>query len=428
MTATSTSLLRHVRQLIAAHAFEQWTDRQLLERFAAERDETSFTLLVRRHGPMVFGVCRRLLRQTQDAEDAFQATFLILVRKAAGLSKRELLGNWLYGVALRVAARARLTATRRHAHETTDMERVAVAMREPTEATDLSVAITEEVQRLPAKYRIPVVLYYLEGRTNEEVAGELRCPIGTIKTRLSRAREMLRKRLTRRGLALSAAAFSTALLAETSAASLPPLLIDSTLKAALCFAAGDAAAGGRVSAQAVALTKGVLHTMFVTKMKTVAVLVSALVAFLGGVGGFAYHRLAADAEAKNKDKENIQGTWKFVSGKINGEDLSEEQKNKVKDAKLIITADKWIITDYGEQKKRKEASYKIDPSANPKTLDLTHVLQDGREVTDLFIYKLEGDTLTTCCCLEDRHKERPKDFNCQAGSNTVVQVAKRVKK
>jgi RNA polymerase sigma factor (sigma-70 family) len=404
---------------------EDISDAELLDRFVRQRDEAAFTALVARHGPMVFGVCRRLLRQTQDAEDAFQATFLVLVRKAANIGKRELLGHWLYGVALRVAARARLLASKRQARETAGVERVTEAAREPATGNEVSAAVAEEVQRLPGKYRVPVVLYYLEGRTNEEVAGKLRCPVGTIKTRLSRAREMLRKRLTRRGLALSTAVLFTALLAEASTAALPSVLIDSTLKAAMSFAAGNAAAGGVVSAQAVALTSGVLHTMFVNKMKTVALAVLVLAAMLGGVGVFAYHLRATETEAKNKDRENIQGTWKFDSGKIKGEDPPEEQLKKIKDAEMIITADTWTITNYGEQKKRKEATYKIDPSAKPKTLDLTHVLQDGQEVTELLIYKLEGDTLTVCGLFQKSKEERAKDFN---GEDKVIQVWNRVKK
>ena len=204
---------------------------------------------------------------------------------------------------------------------------------------DLSGAVEEEVGRLPAKYRGPVVLCYLEGRTNEEAASELRCPVGTVKTRLARAREMLRKRLTRRGAALSTAAIVTALSAEALASSLPPVLIDSTLKAAMSFAAGNLAAGGLVSAQVVTLTKGVLHTMFVTKVKTVATLVLSLALLIGGAGVFTYHILATEADAKKTDGKN-SGAWKVESLKANGEEVEGRPKAstwKFMTDKLIVT-------------------------------------------------------------------------------------------
>jgi RNA polymerase sigma factor (sigma-70 family) len=399
------------------------SDNELLERFVTYRDENAFAALVARHGPMVFGVCRRLLRHTQDAEDAFQATFLVLVRKAASIGRRDLLNNWLYGVAARVAARARLVVARRHSRETADMKRVAVATQEPADAMDLSAAIEEEVQRLPAKYRQPIVLYYLQGCTNEEVAGELRCPVGTIKTRLSRAREMLRKRLTHRGLALSTAALSTALLAEASAASLPPLLIDSTLKAARSFAAGNAVVTGLVSAQAAALTKGVLHTMFVTKLKTLGALILALAVLVGGSGGFAYHLLATEADAKKTDKDNIQGTWKVESVTMNGQD--KDGKGKLLEKSTFeITADKMLVK-FNEG--NKPSTYTLDPAAKPKMIDITPGEGDGKGETVPGIYRLEGDTLTICfpCGAQ---MERPTEFVSKEGSDTMLLVLKRVKK
>jgi RNA polymerase sigma factor (sigma-70 family) len=395
------------------------SDAALLKRFVTCHDEAAFAALVARHGPMVFGVCRRLLRHRQDAEDAFQATFLILVRKAAAISRRELLGNWLYGVAARVAARARLVATRCQARETADMERIATATREPAKAMDMSAVIDEEVQRLPAKYRGPVVLHYLQGRTSEEVAGEMRCPIGTIKTRLSRAREMLRKRLSRRGLALSTAAFSAALLAEASAASLPPALIHSTLKAA---------AGGFVSAQAAELAKGVLHTMFVTKMKILAALVLALAVIAGGAGVFAYHSLATEADVKKTDKENIkktdkeniQGAWKVVSVRINGQDPKDGEGERIKKSTFKITTDKMIVKFNDETR---EHTYKLDLAVKPKTIDIITDQGDGADG----IYKLEGDTLTICIPYVPR-MERPTEFVSKEDSDTSLIVLKRVKK
>lgn len=402
------------------------SDAELLERFVASRDEAAFAALMARHGPMVFGVCRRLLRHAQDAEDAFQAVFLILIRKAASIGKRELLGNWLYGVAFRVAARARLLAAKRRTREATDMERIAEATREPAEATDLSVAITEEVQRLPAKYRRPVVLCYLEGRSNEEAAEEMRCPVGTVKTRLSRAREMLRKRLTRRGLALSTATFSTALLAETSVASLPPVRIDSTLQAAMSFAAGDAAVGGVVSAQAAALTKGVLHTMFVTKMKIVAVLILALAVVLGGAGVFAYHVLATEADKKEKgksDKETIQGNWEVVS-LLSDKGASEREAERLKSAVWVFEKEK-ILWKWEAVDKIKAASFKLDPTKMPKTIDVTRPPRKPKRHIE-GIYKLEGDDLTICIPL-GRDKPRPTEFKVEEGGKRTLIVLKRKK-
>jgi RNA polymerase sigma-70 factor (ECF subfamily) len=406
------------------------SDAQLLERFVTERDESAFAALVSRHGPMVFGVCRRLLQNAQDAEDAFQATFLILVRKAASIGRRELLGNWLYGVAMRVAARARLLVARRQTRESGDIDRMAVATRDPEEPWELSAAITEEVRSLPAKYRIPVVLCYLEGCSNEAAAGELGCPVGTVKTRLSRAREMLRKRLTRRGLIVGTTAITTALSTEVLAVSLPPALLDSTLKAAISFAAGDVAAG-IVSAQTVALTKGVLHTMFVAKMKTLAVLGLALLLLIGGTGAFAYHLLATEADAnktkadaEKTDAEKILGVWTFDSGKADGQELQGAEGERIKNSTYEFTADKLSIK---HKDGTREAGYKLDPSAKPKTLDLIVSIPGGEE-TRPGIYKLEGDTLTYCAKMRPGADERPTEFESKEGSGIVLMVLKREKK
>ncbi|HEY7156720.1 MAG TPA: sigma-70 family RNA polymerase sigma factor [Gemmataceae bacterium] len=399
------------------------SDADLLECFVSRRDEAAFAALVRRHGPMVFGVCRRMLRHAQDAEDAFQATFLVLVRKAADIGRRELLGNWLYGVAARVAARARVAAARRQTREAADMERIAEATRSPAESPEFAEAIEEEVQRLPTKYRRAVVLCYLEGRTNEEAAGELRWPVGTVKGRLARAREMLRKRLTRRGLVLSTGAIAAALSPEALAVTLPPALIHSTLQAAASFAAGNAAAVGLVSAQAAELMKGVLHTMFVTKMKTLAALVLALAVVVGGSGGFAYHLLATEADAKKTDAENIQGSWKVVSAKANGVEDDENVKS-LKSGEFVISADK-ITIRIGD--KLEELMYTIDPTTKPKTIDIVHVQDGGGEETTQAIYKLEKDKLTICGP-HPRGKERPKEFESKEGSDTVLLILQRVKK
>src|SRR5215470_5427658 len=183
-------------------------DAQLLARFLASRDDFAFAALVRRHGPTVLGVCRRVLRHAQDAEDAFQATFLVLARKARSIARRGALGSWLYGVAYRVALKARDDAARRRRHERRAASRTE-GQAACAEAGDAAgPVLDEEVNRLPDKYRQPVVLCYFEGKTYQEAARLLGWPAGTAAVRLARARELLRNRLTVRGVALSSAALA----------------------------------------------------------------------------------------------------------------------------------------------------------------------------------------------------------------------------
>ena len=183
------------------------TDEQLIEEFLAGKDgdaEAAFEALVNRHGPMVLGVCRQILKHQQDAEDAFQATFLVLARKAATIQNRNLLGCWLYEVTYRTAIRARAQcARRRQRHETCDVEALVAAPEGDVDRDELRPVLFDEVNRLPEKYAVPLILCYLEGETNQEVARLLQWPVGTVKGRLSRGRELLRGRLSLRGLAIA---------------------------------------------------------------------------------------------------------------------------------------------------------------------------------------------------------------------------------
>jgi RNA polymerase sigma factor (sigma-70 family) len=243
------------------------SDGRLLGRFLAAGDEQAFEVLVRRHGPMVLGVCRRILHGFHDAEDAFQATFLVLVRKAATLVGQAALGNWLYGVAYRTAQKARVAAARRRAKEK-QMARPEALGETGDQWRELRSLIDQELSRLPDKYRAPVVLCDLEGQSRKEAARRLGCPEGTVSGRLARARVLLAQRLARRGLALSAPALALALASAVASAAVPVPLVGSTVKAAALIAAGPPAAAA-VSAPVAALTEGVLQTMGVSKRKVI---------------------------------------------------------------------------------------------------------------------------------------------------------------
>jgi RNA polymerase sigma factor (sigma-70 family) len=281
---SSGALIHQLERLFHQGTTVGLTEGELLERFARGHDEAAFEALIARHGPMVLGVCRQLLRDPNDVDDAFQATFLVLVRKAGTLRRCDLLGNWLYGVAYRVANRARVMAARRTArapHGQEAFDRLDADGRGPAAVrigtSDLSPEprpwLHEEVGRLPEKYRVVVRLCYLEGLTHEEAALRLGCPIGTVKGRLSRARDLLRKRLTRRGLTLSAAALASHLALADARAAVPASLVYATLEAAKVIASTAAISivtTSAVSLPVAALTEGVLQAMIMTKAKSIA--------------------------------------------------------------------------------------------------------------------------------------------------------------
>ncbi len=271
-------LIQRMRRAVG-HPTNGATDASLLERFVASRDEAAFELLLWRHGPMVLSVCRRMLRCDHDAEDAFQAAFLLLARKAGAIRRREAVAAWLYQTAYRIALRARETARKRPVAISAGAEPTAPDSETDAIWRDLRPLLDEEVGRLPEKYRLPIILCYLQGRTYAEVSQELKCPRGTVAIRLQRGRELLRGRLTRRGLALTAATTAVLTAERTVSAALPAALVHTTLKAALLFAAGKVVAGA-VSSQALTWTQGVLRTMFLSKIKILA----AVVLLMGATG------------------------------------------------------------------------------------------------------------------------------------------------
>ena len=234
---------------------------QLLERFVERRDEPAFAALVARHGPMVLGVCRRLLVDPLDVEDAFQATFLVLVRRAGSLRDRDRLAPWLFGVARRVATRTRMDLARRRARERPDVEALNLAPGVDDPTRELGRALVEEIDRLPGSLRDPILLCCVEGLTYDEAASRLRSTAPAVRGKLSRARERLRARLTRRGFAPSAGILGALLSAEAASAAVSTRLIKTTIRASTA---------GTVPAGVEALAEGVIRTMILTKTKFLA--------------------------------------------------------------------------------------------------------------------------------------------------------------
>jgi RNA polymerase sigma factor (sigma-70 family) len=261
------SLMRYIRALPALRADRSATDGQLLHRFRAHQDKAAFATLLQRHGAMVFGVCRRILHDPHDAEDAFQAVFLVFVRKAPSIGRPDRLANWLYGVAYRTALKARAAGLKRRQRECqgVDMAMLPAPLRQDT---GLREVLDLEVNRLPLKYRTPFVLCCLQGRTNEEAARLIGCPTGTVLSRLAWARERLRHRLSGRGVALTATMFTAALAESASPAAVPASLAAAAIQAAALGVAGKGA--GLISAQVTNLSGEVVRAMFVTKFKITA--------------------------------------------------------------------------------------------------------------------------------------------------------------
>jgi RNA polymerase sigma factor (sigma-70 family) len=434
-TAPLRNVLDSLRTAASLQEALSQTDGQLLERYVAGRDEVAFEALVRRHGPMVLGVCRRLLANPCDAEDAFQATFLVLVRKAASVRPRDQVGNFLYGVAYRAAQKVRAAAARRQARE-----RQVRTLPEPATVAeglwhDLRPLLDREVNRLPDKYRLPLVLCDLEGRTRAEAAGHLAWPEGTVAGRLARGRALLARRLARYGLPVTGGVL-TALLAENAAAAgVPVALVAATGKAAAAFAGGPSTA---VPARVALLTMGVLRAMARSKLRIVlagALLTAAAL----GAAGVLLHRAAArpagpgqtltaaepprDREsggAKKPDKAKdaaveelraLQGEWKVVALAENGRKATA---NDVKGMRWTFKGTRLLGFDPGQPQKE-FGEVRLDPTKEPKHIDIVSLEGNLKGKTLQGIYKREKGRLTVC--LRDPGKGRPTEFTADAGSD-----------
>jgi RNA polymerase sigma factor (sigma-70 family) len=384
------------------------TDAALLTRFATAGDGRAFAALVERHGAMVLGVCRRTAGQEQDAEDAFQATFLVLARKARTIRRTESVGPWLYGVAARVGRKARAASARRRTRETTLDESLAAGSM-ADEADDLAPILDEAVGRLPPRFLRPIVLCYFQGQSTEAAARTLGCPRGTVLSRLARARDRLRSQLIRRGVALSAAAVAAVLAAQAPAA-VPLPLAYSTIQSAT-------PAAGPVSAAVAALAKGVLTTMRIAQVLRVAAVTIALGA--AGGGGLLATQAWADRPAAKDAKATLDGTWQVTAVTKNGVDDSKEEAEA---GKLVLSGETFVM-HHGPNTMK--GTFKAEPTQSPATIDL--VVSEGGDAgeTHVGIYELDGDKLRICMTHKD--KERPTKFESADGSGVVLVSLKRVK-
>ena len=339
-TETTAAVHACLRRLLFHAAADDATDGRLLECFLARGEGAAFAALVRRHGPMVLGVCRRVLGDWHDAEDAFQATFLVLVRRAASIAPRDAVGPWLYGVAYRTALKARSAAARRRAKERNAW--IPPSDRTPVEAAeDLRPVIDAELSRLPDRYRAAVVLCDLEGKSRRDAAASLGVAEGTLSSRLARARQMLAGRLSRRGVAPAA----------LSGAAPLPALIHATVQAATRFAAGNAAAAGAAFARAAALAEGVNRAMSLAKWKLTSLVLAVAAAVGVTVGALAPQALAdkpAPDPAAKADKppvgpsvavsvQSVDADKHTLVG-VGGDKGSKEEKtyDLAKDVKVLL--------------------------------------------------------------------------------------------
>jgi RND family efflux transporter MFP subunit len=325
-------------------------DGELLERFVTSRDEAAFELLLWRHGAMVLGMCRRLLRDQNDAEDAFQATFLALARKAGAIANREAVGAWLYQVAYRVALRARADRARRARREQPLLDQPMAPAPGEAAALDLREALDEEVHCLPARHRAAFVLCCLEGMSNQEAGRQLGCPPGTVSSRLARARQRLRRRLARRGLTPEG----------WLPVPLPAGLVGLTLKAALGFTAGRV--DSALPARAVAYAEGVLRAMFLTRLKVAAFLILA-VGLLAAGGVMTHQALRAEPPGEARAAPVVVGVVKPQPGGLarTTRQICRVQASEREEVFAVVSGVlKGLTVDIGDRVKKGQVLAQID--------------------------------------------------------------------
>jgi RNA polymerase sigma factor (sigma-70 family) len=423
-TSPINRVIDHLRRAVLLPDGAGLGDGELLGSFIERHDETALAALVRRHGPLVWGVCRRLLSH-HDAEDAFQATFIVLIRKAASIRSRGMVGNWLYGVAHQTALLARRTAARRRAREVQVTGMPDIEAVQQDQGPELRPLLDEELSRLPEIYRAVIVLCELEGRSRKEAACQLGVPEGTVAGRLARARAMLAKRLIQRGVTLSGGALAAILSQNVASAGAPASVVSKTIKVAGLAAAGQATRGV-ISVTVAALTDGVLKAMFLSKLKSVVGVLLVGVCLIG-VGTAVVLGKQPDEAKKAEAKEatvkamqkRLQGTWKCVSMHSNG--VKSEP-----DCTCTIKGNTWETKLDG--KVFQSGTFKlVDLDASPKQIEWVITAaeaEEGKGKTIHGIFMLDGDSLCWNTCDAAKYP-RPQAFFTEQDDGCCAGMFKR---
>jgi len=407
------------------------TDGELLDLFASERDDAAFTELLRRHGRMVLDVCRCILRNHADAEDAFQATFLILARAAATIRQQNSLASWLHGVAHRTARKALAKAARRREYE-------ALAIPPPpTEPNDRSWGevqqiVHEELLVLPECLRATLLMCYLEGRTQDQTAAALGLTRVAVKKRLERGRAQLRQRLARRGL--GPAVVLAALACPTAVSAVPSALASTTSRAAIAFAAGQSTT---IPASVMALTSGgqsMLVAKFTAALGVLPALIIGLALAQGGSQPRPARGIAPIASATGPDKREtpvdqemkwLAGEWTVRHVETSGEALLT--KDQLKDARVVFETDKAELKNL-EVSFVTSFSFKLDPTQKPKAIDVTFLEGEMKGKTFEGIYIVRQDEMRICLRLLSPQFGRPKGFATVSGTTLYTFILEPVRK
>ena len=400
-------LVCYLRKLASSQQTQELTDRDLVQRFVTRKDQDAFEAILMRHGPMVWKVCRALLADGHAAEDAFQATWLVFVRKAASIFQLERLGNWLYGVAHKIAAKARAEARRQQTLEKQGGDMAAYNSADELTNVEESRVLHEELNRLPARYRTPIVLCYLEGRTLQETADVLGWSHGAVRGRLERGRQRLRNRLERRGLGLVGIVLGTYFCASARAEVLPRPLVSSTVIAVFQFLARDRLVMPAATASAVALAEGVCRMMAITKIKATVFILLA-VSLSGGSTGFLLSGRPTAVQAGDVRQEPKEAAVPVAK------EVEDEDKDLTTPAERIKAL---LDNNYGDAllpkallKNRYEAAFKEfdgrwkEFKAGRGTLD--HLLEVSRRLRDSEseLCQKKADVLAAL----EKHVERAK--------------------